>query len=103
MKRINKLRVGWFLGSLVATVLGWFLLMHGGIYGEAAERSGDSAFIYKLEVWVGQVLTWPITLYGWVYTQLSDSNVLGMEAWFFQFGGYFAVYKLHANYVKRNT
>lgn len=103
MKRITKLRIIWTVITIVATVLGYLMLLHGGVYGEAAERNNQSALIYQLEVYVGQLLTWPVTIYGWLHSLYSSSNMLGWEVLAFQLGGYALLYKIHAKFSIKNT
>ena len=103
MSPINKLRISWFVFAIIAAILGYFCLLHGGVYGESAERNNESTLIYQLEVYLGLILLWPVTVYGWVRSALGASNILGLESCFFHMLGYFLLYKLHLIIKLKNT
>jgi hypothetical protein len=103
MSSIVKLRLLWVILTITASIAGYLLLLHGGAYGDSAERNNQSTLIYQLEVYVGLVFIWPVTIYGWVRGLLGGSNILGLEVWLFQFFGYFIFYKIHAKIKFKST
>jgi len=80
----------------VLTVFGYFLILYGNVYYEAAERANEPTWFYQALAFTGFLLTWPITIYGWLKSYISDNNILGFEVWFLQFGGYALLYFLYA-------
>tara|TARA_B110001469_G_C9395711_1_gene203812 strand:- start:119 stop:430 length:312 start_codon:yes stop_codon:yes gene_type:complete len=102
MSTIGKFRITWIIIVIVATVLGSFLLFHGGVHGGYAQRNNQPTLVYQLEVFVGLILFWPVTIYGWLNGHLRRSNISGFEAWIFQICGYFALYKIHEKIKFKN-
>ena len=105
MREVSKFRIKWLFTVIFVTVIGFFLLLHGGVAVESAARANESHLIYKLEVYLGWVLLWPIKVYSWIYSFFSISKVqsLGYEIWFFHFMGYLCLYKIYEKKYFKNT
>ena len=57
--KLTKLLLLWILASTVTLIVGWGLLLHGGVYSESAGRVGETKLLFEIEVIAGQVLLWP--------------------------------------------
>ena len=71
---VLKILALWLLVSTVTLITGWFLMLHGGVYSESAERSGESGHLFEMEMVLGQILMWPLFSIASVWEFLSPSN-----------------------------
>ena len=101
--RILSLKLKWIIGTIVVTVLGYSLLLHGGVNLDSAIYTNQTTWVYQLELYISLVLLWPISIYGWFYTYLTDSTTLGLEIWFIQFFGYGVLYFTFKNWCSKKT
>ena len=83
--------------------MGYSLILHGGMTLDGINSDNTSTWFYHLEIYVGFALAWPVTIYGWLKSALTNNNVLGAEVVFIQLGGYAALYFLHSKWGKNKT
>ncbi len=62
---INSLKLKWVLGTLILSVLGYLLILHGAMTLDGVHGDNTSTWFYHLEIYVGCIFTWPVTIYGW--------------------------------------
>jgi hypothetical protein len=89
---IFSLKLKWIVATIALSVLGFSLLLHGGVNLDSAIYANETSWMYQLECYLGWALMWPIAVYGVVHSYLTDSHSLGLEVWFVQPFGYSLLY-----------
>jgi hypothetical protein len=72
----------WLAVTTIVLILGFTLLMYGGVYGDPGLNPGGG-FIYKIEVIIGKILLWPLfsSLYIWD-TLAEKNNIKAIPLWY---------------------
>jgi hypothetical protein len=101
--RISSLILKWIIGSIILSALGFTLALHGGVNLESARYANQPTWIYQLEIYLSFILLWPITIYGWFYSYVTNRHSLGLEVWIIQFFGYGLLYFLFTGWCRKKS